>query len=161
MIPHRVGAWNSSGSFSRGPISIESSMLTNAPIPSQLQSSHITGSDNHNADLLPRPSLAPTCASTCASDIEQSQPSLDPRSAYQVPQRLFSTIAKVAFDNFTHLQDDASHRQLALYIHGLSENYIRTDQYDREYVQDGDCKAKKYCYCDGNCARTVPKYFDK
>ena len=64
------------------------SMLSHAPVPVKLLSLHIAGSENHNADLLSRPSLAPSWASVIA----QSRPPLDHRLAYQVPRKLLSVL---------------------------------------------------------------------
>ena len=84
-------------------------MLTSAPIPVQLQASHIAGELNHNADLLSRPSLAPTWASV----IEQSKPVLDPSTAYRVPSKLLSMI--LTSFKFNRTEDELGTRMIELW----------------------------------------------
>ncbi len=67
-------------------------LLTQSPVPLSLQTTHIAGVDNHNADILSRPlSQAPTWASV----IEHSKPSLREAMPYQLPFKLLSTISNV------------------------------------------------------------------
>jgi hypothetical protein len=64
------------------------SLLTCSPLPLQLQSDHIQGERNHNADLLSRQTLA----NSWESVIELSNPSLATYQACPVPSELLSQI---------------------------------------------------------------------
>lgn len=66
-------------------------LLTCSPLPVQLQSDHIPGERNHNADLLSRQKLAKSWASVIAL----SSPSLETYQACQVPSELLSQILQI------------------------------------------------------------------
>ncbi len=72
-------------------------LLTQSPIPLSLQTTHIAGEDNHNADILSRPKKAPSWASV----IELSKPSLRDARPYQLPFKLLSTISNVIKSDLT------------------------------------------------------------
>ncbi len=74
------------------------SLLTHSPVPLKLQTAHIAGKENHNADILSRPTSE---ASSWASVIEQSNPSLERAMPYQIPSELLSTISKVLKSEWT------------------------------------------------------------